>query len=302
MIELKSDFDRMFAAKRTRFAEALGDKKIHHYFANHDRNRWNMLLESDSAVLKSQFFADKSIFDLLQQIFNTDFVVVFLSSDIAGPGSSFQTIHQDGNDFAVALNVPLVDSSAKNGATEIWPGTHIFKPDGSFSRESNNLSDEEIIDIAEKKASRLLDLQIGDATLRDLRLIHRGTPNSGSEFRPYLSAIFFPSEDESVPELSAIRHAGALFAQMKRKALADGSQELQDHANAFGRIFMLLSKSDRGMRPIPKSTSDLFSPEALYLCRFACFEDENLNKVVRSQEKSEELLSICKEYAGICAI
>jgi len=299
ILELKKDFDQQFAAKRARFAAALGLKKTHHYSANHDKNRWNMLLESDSELMKSQFFADKRIFEQLQVIFAGNFALIFISSDIAAPNSSFQSIHQDGNDFAVALNVPLVNATAENGATQIWPNTHIFMPDGRFSSASNEFSDEDIYEIAARTVPSYMELLIGDATLRDLRLIHRGTPNHSKEFRPYLSAVFFPVTEEYTPELDAIAHAGRLFKKMKQKALATVSQELQDHANAFGRIFMLLSKSDRVLRPIPKSISDNFSPEALYLCRFAHFEDKKLNKMERSAEASAELLSICENYERI---
>lgn len=287
--KFKSEFDLFFEDKRKRFLSRFESNT--NYSANHDINRWNMLLPSDSEMLKSGFFVQDDLFKTLQSVFDDHFALVFFSSDISSPGSAFQTIHQDGNDFAVALNVPLVDSDEQNGATHIYPKTHRLSDDSPFTNESNAFSDEDII-----KRSKLLDpvslnVKVGDYTLRDLRLIHRGTPNNTTEHRPYLSSIFLPSSENVAPTFESINYGLSTFKHFKDIAFPSGKSNLIDYANTFGRLVLGFSNSDRVNRPIPKHISNQLSEDALYCLRFAFFEDEKLNKrIIRNDKSSEELL------------
>lgn len=282
----KDEFDDCFEIKRKRFRHQ----------ANHDVNRWNMLLPSDSKMVQSGFFAIPEIFNILKNVFEKEFSLTFISSDISSPGSTFQTIHQDGNDFAVALNLPLVDSDEKNGATHIYPNTHRVSSLANFDNLSNSFSDQEIIDRVNNLMPISLNLKVGDYTLRDLRLIHRGTPNQTNEHRPYLSAIYIPVENEEAPDFNTIKIGLRTFEQFKKDAFNSGQTQLIDFANTFGRQIMLFSKSDRIKRPIPKSVSNAFSEEALYCLRFAEFEDKELNKRIKRTKKSnEEFLQIIED-------
>lgn len=286
--KFKYEFDPVFDAKRKRFHARF--EQGTNYAANHDVNRWNMLLPSDSLMMKSAFFATDEIFSTLKSVFDEDFALVFFSSDISSPGSAFQTIHQDGNDFAVALNIPLVNSDEVNGATHIYPDTHRISDEAEFTNESNEFSDEEVINRANKMSPVSLNVSIGDYTLRDLRLIHRGTPNHTNEHRPYLSAIFLPSSKNEAPTFDTIRYGLETFSQFKEEAFPTGRIDLIDYANTFGRLVMGFSNSDRIQRPIPKYVSDGLSEHALYCLRFAYFEDERLNqRILRNGATSEAL-------------
>jgi ectoine hydroxylase-related dioxygenase (phytanoyl-CoA dioxygenase family) len=287
--EFKREFDLFFEEKRKRFFSRFESKS--NYSANHDINRWNMLLPSDSEMMKSGFFGQDDLFQTIRTVFDDHFALVFFSSDISSPGSAFQTIHQDGNDFAVALNVPLVDSDEQNGATHIYPKTHRVAVNAPFTNESNKFSDDEIILRAEQLDPFSLDVKIGDYTLRDLRLIHRGTPNKTTEQRPYLSSIFLPSSENQAPTFESINYGLKLFKQFKDIAFPSGKTELIDYANTFGRLVLGFSYSDRVNRPIPKHISDQLNENALYCLRFAFFEDEKLNeRIIRNVSSSEELL------------
>jgi hypothetical protein len=287
--KFKTEFDLFFEDKRKRFFSRFESKS--NYSANHDINRWNMLLPSDSEMMKSGFFAQDELFQTLQTVFDDHFALVYFSSDISSPGSAFQTIHQDGNDFAVALNVPLVDSDEQNGATHIYPKTHRISDNAPFTNESNLFSDEDIIHRAEQLNPVSLDVKIGDYTLRDLRLIHRGTPNKTTEQRPYLSSIFLPSSNNVAPTFESINYGLNTFKQFKDLAFPTGKTELIDYANTFGRLVLGFSNSDRVNRPIPKHISDQLNENALYCLRFAFFEDDKLNnRIIRNDKSSEELL------------
>ncbi|MFY7667940.1 MAG: phytanoyl-CoA dioxygenase family protein [Crocinitomicaceae bacterium] len=287
--KFKTEFDLFFEDKRKRFFSRFESKS--NYSANHDINRWNMLLPSDSEMMKSGFFAQDELFQTLQTVFDDHFALVYFSSDISSPGSAFQTIHQDGNDFAVALNVPLVDSDEQNGATHIYPKTHRISDNAPFTNESNLFSDEDIIHRAEQLNPVSLDVKIGDYTLRDLRLIHRGTPNKTTEQRPYLSSIFLPSSNNVAPTFESINYGLNTFKQFKDLAFPTGKTELIDYANTFGRLVLGFSNSDRVNRSIPKHISDQLNENALYCLRFAFFEDDKLNnRIIRNDKSSEELL------------
>lgn len=287
--KFKNEFNQLFEDKRKRFLSRFNSETK--YAANHDINRWNMLLPSDSEIMKSSFFAQDEIFETLETLFDSEFALVYFSSDISSPGSAFQTIHQDGNDFAVALNVPLIDSDEQNGATHIYPKTHRVSDDTPFTNESNAFSDEEIIKRSEQLNPVSLNVKIGDYTLRDLRLIHRGTPNKTNEHRPYLSSIFLPSSENVAPTFESINYGLSTFKQFKDIAFPSGKSNLIDYANTFGRLVLGFSNSDRVNRPIPKSISDKLNENALYCLRFAFFEDEKLNKrIIRNDKSSEELL------------
>ncbi len=286
--KFKSEFDPIFAEKQKRFYARFTEPG--RYGANHDINRWNMLLPSDSSMLSSGFFAQESLFSTLKSVFHGDFSLVFFSSDISSPGSTFQTIHQDGNDFAVALNVPLVDSNEENGATQIYPDTHRISSDSEFTNESNEFTDDQIIARANTLNPLTLHVNRGDYTLRDLRLIHRGTPNYTDEHRPYLSVIFLPSSHNEAPSFEVILEGLELFKRMKKEAFPTGNTALIDYANTFGRLVMAHSFSDRIQRPIPKNISDQLHENALYCLRFAKFEDQALNeRIVRNERLSEAL-------------
>lgn len=290
---LKSEFDKAFAEKQLRFAAA-----------NHDINRWNMLLPSDSLMLKSGFFAENEIFDVIKGVYDHDFALVFFSSDISSPGSKFQTIHQDGNDFAVALNVPLVDSDELNGATHIYPKTHRINETSPFSNASNEFTDSEILLRASALEPLSLNVKQGDYTLRDLRLIHRGTPNLTQTHRPYLSAIFLPSSSMEAPTFQTIEWGLDVFSKFKADAFQSGRIDLIDYANTFGRLVMGFSYSDRVRRPIDRSVSDNLTENALYCLRFAKFEDTQLNhRITRNEDTSmalsSEIKSALKEFEDL---
>ena len=283
------EFYPIFETKRKRFQSNF--KKENSLAANHDINRWNMLLPSDSQMMKSAFYADDEIFTTLKSIFDGDFALVFFSSDIASPGSTFQTIHQDTNDFGVALNVPLVDSDEVNGATQIFTDTHIQSKNSTFSNESNTFSDDEIISRAKNQVPNYLNVKKGDYTLRDLRLIHRGTPNLTNKDRPYLSSIFLPTYSNEVPDFEAINYGWKTFNEFKKEAFSLGRIDLIDYANTFGRLIIIGSNSDRINRPIPKNISNKLDENALYCLRYALFEDKNLNnKIKRCPILSSDLL------------
>jgi hypothetical protein len=135
-------------------------------------------------------FADPTIFDddtliaILERVVGKDFVMCQLASDTPTLGSDYQDIHSDAPplfseenlstpSFQLAVNFPLCDVTKENGPLEITRGTHrIPKLEGLAKIESGEIPIESI------------EMKMGDVMVRDVRCLHRGTPNRTDTPRP----------------------------------------------------------------------------------------------------------------------
>lgn len=130
------------------------------------------------------FFDNDAILDLVFRIVGPDAVLCQLATDTPLRGSDFQDVHRDAPplfpeagietpSFQLALNFPLVDVGLDNGPIEIARGTHV-------------LSKEEGLKRIDAGGIRLepITMELGDVMLRDVRGLHRGTPNRTDAPRP----------------------------------------------------------------------------------------------------------------------
>ena len=130
------------------------------------------------------FYEDPDILAIVEVLAGKDFVMCQLASDTPTLGSDYQPLHRDcpplfpelKNEtpmYQLALNFPLVDVTPENGPLEIIRGTHMMTRDeGLKLLESGKLSVESI------------SMKMGDVMIRDVRTLHRGTPNKIKEPRP----------------------------------------------------------------------------------------------------------------------
>jgi hypothetical protein len=88
----------------------------------------------------------------------------------------------------LVVNVPVVDMSAENGSTEIWPGTH---------RDLSVTWGKDIKVPAEKLEARRAvapplqpTVSRGSVLIRDIRLWHAGMPNRTDAPRPMIALIY----------------------------------------------------------------------------------------------------------------
>ena len=115
------------------------------------------------------------------------------------PGSKGQPVHADLGQLwpnmttahpvhSIAVNFPLVDMDHRNGATEVWPGTHVHT--GTWHSAGRFPSDDLIA--AQRKVCEPIQIRAraGSAVLRDMRMWHRGVPNPSSEPRIMISMIY----------------------------------------------------------------------------------------------------------------
>jgi ectoine hydroxylase-related dioxygenase (phytanoyl-CoA dioxygenase family) len=107
-----------------------------------------------------------------------------LATDTPLLGSDYQVVHRDAPPlfpetgmetppFQIAVNFPLVDVTLENGPFETTRGTHMMsKEEGLRRLESGEIKLEPIT------------MQLGDVMIRDVRALHRGTPNYTQTPRP----------------------------------------------------------------------------------------------------------------------
>tara|TARA_B100001250_G_scaffold245065_1_gene210699 strand:- start:17508 stop:18338 length:831 start_codon:yes stop_codon:yes gene_type:complete len=110
------------------------------------------------------------------------------------PGSEKQPLHRDVNHLwpnlknahpaaSLVVNIALDDVNEERGSIELWPGTHMDAFDGS------------VIDEKTEENRRVVSAPIrgntskGSILIRDMRLWHRGTPNTSKRLRHMIAMV-----------------------------------------------------------------------------------------------------------------
>lgn len=135
-------------------------------------------------------WADPGIIDsdaimaVVEELVGADGVMCQLASDTPLLGSDYQDLHRDTQllfpelgaetpPYQLAVNFPLVDVTDENGPMEWAAGTHmISKADGM-----------RMVETGEAPLQKAY-MARGDVMIRDVRHIHRGTPNRSLTPRP----------------------------------------------------------------------------------------------------------------------
>lgn len=125
-----------------------------------------------------------AVMSVVEQLVGPDGVMCQLASDTPLKGSDYQELHRDTQllfpetgaespPYQLAVNFPLVDVTDANGPMEWAPGTHMLSKAEGLRR-------------VESGETPLLKAYMnrGDVMIRDVRHIHRGTPNPSDEPRP----------------------------------------------------------------------------------------------------------------------
>ena len=115
------------------------------------------------------------------------------------PGSEIQWIHRDSGQLfpelpfalpvsTIVVNIPLVDFTVENGATEVWPGSHLIVDDEAVRNTPYNVCEE-------ARAAQLPSFQLvmpaGSVVVRDMRCWHRAMPNRSQTKRPMVALVYF---------------------------------------------------------------------------------------------------------------
>ncbi|HEX8283171.1 MAG TPA: phytanoyl-CoA dioxygenase family protein [Pyrinomonadaceae bacterium] len=131
-----------------------------------------------------EVFEDDDVLGVVRGLVGDDAVMVQLATDTPLVGSEFQDVHRDapplfpewGREtppFQLAVNFPLVDVTEENGPFEVARATHMVSKEEGLRRLASG----------EARLEPLL-MRAGDVMIRDVRGLHRGTPNRTREPRP----------------------------------------------------------------------------------------------------------------------
>ncbi len=151
---------------------------------NRGPGRYYVTLPFAEPFADPRIFEDEDVLAISQRLVGDDAVMVQLATDTPLLGSEYQEIHRDalplfpetGEEtppFQLAVNFPLVDVTEETGPFEVARRTHLMtKAEGLQKIESGQIKLEPIL------------MQLGDVMIRDVRGLHRGTPNRTRTPRP----------------------------------------------------------------------------------------------------------------------
>jgi hypothetical protein len=154
------------------------------HLQNRGPGRFYVTLPFAPPFAEAKIYEDEDVLAIVEKLVGEDAVMCQLATDTPLLGSDYQDIHRDAPPlfpesgaetppFQLAVNFPLVDVEIENGPFEVAPQTHL-------------LSKDEGMRLIESGAVSLnpITMRLGDVMIRDVRGLHRGTPNRTGVPRP----------------------------------------------------------------------------------------------------------------------
>ncbi len=240
------------AEKLQTFGQAF-DVVLHERIANgtasgRGPNRYYISLPFVMPFADPEIYEDPDLLAVIERLGGNDVVMPELASDTPLRDSDYQVIHRDisqlsadrpdgdpAQPFQFAINFPLVEITLENGPFEIARRTHQMSDAECRERiESGEI---------EARLEQLL-MELGDVMVRDVRALHRGTPNRTDVPRPMI-VVGYNSSWHRRPQLRIFipRDAHATLSERGRQllrlnpvvdSLADASNE-----EAYSNLYFL---------------------------------------------------------------
>lgn len=186
-------------------AEQIAQDPNHHFNFGKETRNMDQAPPLDPPVMFDDIWANSAAMSILKNILGPDLVCHYANGNTALQAQGRQPVHSDIHTahplypFAYALNIPLCDVDASNGATEVWPGSH---RDSSIDQHGSEQGDESEGDLTIKpslvreRRKRFPPTQPsskkGSLIIRDLRLWHAGMPNRTPAPRIMLAFVVQP--------------------------------------------------------------------------------------------------------------
>ena len=193
----------------------------------------------------ADYVANPLIANVLGAVLGLGAYCEFYNGNTNCPGSTYQQLHLDAvhepssatdakPTSAVVVNVVPQDVDERNGAVELWPGTHAIvgpTPVPEASIESRRAEVPPIRGVFRK----------GDALLRDSRLWHRGVPNPSNDYRHMIAMVFVRSDKPRGRPIVFARNCEVLLANAPLRFHATFTDEPIDYlVGPTKRIFAAL--------------------------------------------------------------
>lgn len=191
------------------------------HLRNRGPERYYVTLPFKAPFAEPRIYEDETVLGVVSRLVGDDMIMVQLATDTPLLGSDYQDVHRDAPPlfpetaqetpaFQLAVNFPLVDVTADNGPIEIARGTHLLtRAEGLRRLAAGEIALEPVM------------MELGDVMVRDVRGLHRGTPNRTREPRPMVVIgysrrwLFRPEVSIRVPRAS-LAHLSGRAKQMLR--------------------------------------------------------------------------------------
>jgi ectoine hydroxylase-related dioxygenase (phytanoyl-CoA dioxygenase family) len=151
---------------------------------NRGNNRYYVTLPFSGCFADPEIFENDTVLAVVERIVGRSMVMCQLATDTPLQGSDYQALHRDTPplfpeegietpSFQLAVNFPLCDVTLDNGPLELVRGTHRRSREESLGLLASG-----------ERTLEPLTMQLGDVVIRDVRQLHRGTPNRTDAPRP----------------------------------------------------------------------------------------------------------------------
>ncbi|MFK7845987.1 MAG: phytanoyl-CoA dioxygenase family protein, partial [Rhodothermales bacterium] len=146
-----------------------------------------------------EVLSNDTVIEVTRAVLGDGIINTFYSGNTNLPGSTTQPVHFDTGHIwpgcahpphMLVINVPLVNFTEANGATEIWPASHLIADVGTPG--SIRLRQEDLDAQRSRRAPFQVEMNAGDILIRDMRLWHRGMPNHTDQVRTMIAMIHVP--------------------------------------------------------------------------------------------------------------
>ena len=134
-----------------------------------------------------------------------------LHGDIGHLWTGLQKAHPA---HALVVNVPVVDMTAENGSTELWPGTHL-NTTHTMSNGDVKVPDEVLKCVRAQVQPLQPSVPAGSLLVRDMRLWHCGMPNYTKTARPMIAMIHWPRWYRTNKKTRFSKGSEALFTDQR---------------------------------------------------------------------------------------
>jgi ectoine hydroxylase-related dioxygenase (phytanoyl-CoA dioxygenase family) len=148
-------------------------------------SRYYVTLPFEGVFADPHFFDDDDVLAIVERVAGADPVMCQLATDTPLKGSAYQDLHRDTPplfaeepaleppSYQLAVNFPLCRVTLDNGPLETAAGTHRLTRDEALAAVADG-----------RLPLQAVTMELGDVLIRDVRQIHRGTPNPSDEPRP----------------------------------------------------------------------------------------------------------------------
>jgi hypothetical protein len=204
------------------------------HLLNRGPGRYYVTLPFTEPFADPYIFEDEDVLAIVKRLVGEDCILVQLATDTPVRGSEYQDIHRDapplfpetGSEtppFQLAVNFPLLDVEIENGPFEVARGTHLMSREEGLRRiESGEIELEP------------LTMKLGDVMIRDVRSLHRGTPNRTDVPRPMVVVgysrrwLFRPEVSIRVPKATLENLSERARFLLRFNPVVDSPDDLPD--------------------------------------------------------------------------